>query len=269
MWFQGNIMVWNYGKFYGNTIDWHKYFFRDIADGAIWVLFMSIAILKPKYIYIIFRKVTAFIIIIQFLYLIRFAGFAHPLPSRSKFETIEENIFNFSKKRNVIMLILDGFQSDVFQEIIDEDNKFADFFAGFTYFRNSLSGLGNTYAAVPLILTGHYFDNSLPMSEFLKKEFTTNSLPVVLKNNGFRVEIYPYWYSNAIYFDTNIFSNLEKSEDTIFIDSIEDILSIYKFAFFRYAPQIIKRYIYDRIILSQEIDSDFLEMEESRIPKNT
>ena len=83
----------------------------------------------------------------------------------------DETMFEFSKEQNVIILVLDAFRSDIFQEIIDEDDEYREMFDGFTYYRNAAGGYPHTDASIPLILTGEYYDNSIPRSEFVRTAF--------------------------------------------------------------------------------------------------
>ena len=47
-----------------------------------------------------------------------------------------KELYQFSSDTNTIIIILDSYQSDIFQEIINEDEKYRDMFDGFTYYRN-------------------------------------------------------------------------------------------------------------------------------------
>ena len=101
-----------------------------------------------------------------------------------RYKIDSSNKFVFSKENNVIILMLDTFQSDVFQEIIVEDESYKDIFEGFIYYRDTLCGFPTTIASAPNFLTGQYFDNSISYPEFLKKAYlSSNSIPMVLLAN--------------------------------------------------------------------------------------
>jgi len=180
------------------------------------------------------------------------------------------NKFIFSSQKNVIMLILDQFQTDVFQEIIDEDSYYKDIFTGFTYFRNALAGFVHTYLSVPSILTGQYYDNSIPVQEFIKKEYTLNSIPKILKENGFQVNLYPY-YKASIYFSEEIASNIKKRQVQsislrYFRNYRKEIMGIYHVTLFRYLPHPFKKYVYNnqlrflkQILSHRRVDKHSLE----------
>lgn len=54
-----------------------------------------------------------------------------------KYGVITEEQFNFSNTQNVIVLVVDTFQSSVFQEITDADQELKVALDGFVYFRRA------------------------------------------------------------------------------------------------------------------------------------
>ena len=79
--------------------------------------------------------------------------------------------YSFSGEKNVILIVLDAYQSDIFFEIISSEPKYADYFQGFTYFRNAVAGSNYTELAIPALLTGRIFDNSQHREDFLREAF--------------------------------------------------------------------------------------------------
>lgn len=246
LWFQGNILIWNYGLLDGKEIQWNKHIVKGIVDTVIWLSVVIICIWKSSFFSRIAQKLSFLFITIQLiaitvtLYPICYRG--TEVPSFQKYSIDETNKFLFSKEKNVIILVLDTFQTDVFQEIINEDKRYKDIFDGFTYFRNAAGGFAKTYASVPLILTGKYYDNSIPIQEFIKKEYSQNSIPKVLKDNGYQVDIFPY-ISKTIYFDPVIMSNLRKKGSVP--GNLSEIGRLYDITLFRYMPHFVKRYVYN------------------------
>lgn len=244
LWIQGNILVWNYRLLDGNKINWNIYFVEGLIDSGIWGLFIIIALIKVLFIYKIIRKVSIAFILIQAISLVFTAVKAPESSSFAKYDIDTRFEFTFSPKKNVIILLLDAFQSDVFQEIIDEDNDVRGSFKGFTYFRNALGGFQGTYAAVPLILTGQYYDNSIPMQEFIKNAYSLNSIPKVLKENNFQVDLFPT-ERRTLYFSEETASNLVKRKGFKHKQGIRDrMLYIYDVTLWRYMPLFIKKYVY-------------------------
>jgi len=242
LWLQGNLLVWNYGIFDGREIEWKKMVAFGVIDGLLWVAVLALALVKYKFVAKIARAGSMLLLAIQLL-LTAFNWLQLPeMPSFKKYSFDRSNRFDFSARRNVIILLLDNFESDVFQEVIDENPAFKKAFSGFTYYRNNVGGFPTTYASVPLILTAQYFDNSEPIQTFLKKAyFSPSSIPKVLRQNGFRTDLFP-GNTKILFMDPEIFSNLEKRETGV---SRQDVAYLYDLSLFRSLPHFLKRAVYN------------------------
>jgi len=150
-------------------------------------------------------------------------------------------MFSFSTRGNVILFVLDGFQTDIFNEVVSEDVRHRETFAGFTYFRNASSGFNSTYPSIPLILTGQYYDNSKPFQDFLEQAFlSASSMPRVLKENGFRVDLFP-WIPQAVHYDHRVFSNFTEIGDAVYDQ--EELHTLLGVSVFRYSPHFLKPFL--------------------------
>ena len=246
VWFQGNILVWDYGSLDGRFVDWKKYYYRGVIDTGIWILFICVAFKMPSVIYKAVRKLSVAFILIQ-LISISFILITMPeIPSFKKYSLDENTKFAFSAKKNVIILVIDAFQADVFQEIIGEGGRYKNIFKGFTYFRNSVSGFPTTFPSVPLILTGQYYDNSIPMQEFMKKAFCSSSVTKFLKDNGFEVDLFP-WSYKCIYFNEKTASNIVKRRKLSKNSAKKATSTLYSISMFRYMPHFIKNYVHNSV----------------------
>jgi len=217
-----------------------------VIDGGIWILIILIAFVKAARVSGIAKSVSIGFLLIQTISLLNVAARAPDASRLHKKKSIknEQAIYEFSSKKNVIMLILDSFQSDIFQEIINEDSYYSDIFDGFTYYRNAVGGFPVTYASVPLLLTGRYYDNSVPTQNFIKEAFTSDSVPKILKQNGYQVDLMVYL--NCIYADETIASSWNRVKHLV----VENVTSkeaalIFDVSLFRYLPHCAKRYVYN------------------------
>jgi hypothetical protein len=235
LWLQGNILVWDYGLLTGGKIDFNIYFL--FFDAAVWVAVIILVLMKSAFFYKHVKFISCLFIIVLIATSI-FTYLRTDIPDSKRYEVDVTNEFTFSEEKNVIILVLDAFQSDVFQKIIDENESYKDIFDGFTYYRDSLSGFPSTYASVPNILTSQYYDNSVPFSDFLERAFfSPSSIPKVLTDEGFEVDCFTY----PIYLDKRVMSNVKEREGV----EAATLIKIYDAALFRYAPDFLKRYIYN------------------------
>lgn len=262
LWLQGNILKWDYGVFDGSDIDWQKNIFLGLIDVSIWIGFFILAIIKSSFIFKFSKKLCFAFLLIQSLSLI-ITFIDAPKVEGRKFIKIEQSSrFEFSSKKNIILIILDTFQTDVFQELLLEDPQQKKIFKDFTYFRNALGGFPTTKASVPLILTGSYYENLEPYYEFIKKVYTSNSLPKVLKENGYGVHLFPL--PGNVYFREDIANNFVRKKS---LDKkvLIDTAFIYDIVLFRYLPHFFKKYIWnDQSWLLKDISINNLQIKSSK-----
>jgi hypothetical protein len=251
LWIQGHILVWDYGLLDGREIIWSAYFLNGIIDSAVWVVILGVALCKAPSFYKSIAVASVFLIVVQ-------AGglaaevYTAPQEPAWKYWSVEYNdtaMFEFSEEQNVIIIVLDAFRSDIFQEIIDEDDTYREMFEGFTYYRNAVGGYPYTDASVPLLLTGEYYDNSIPRSDFVKSTFLNNSIPRLLKENGYRIDLYSIsGMKDTLYIGNETASNtgnqgrINKVERTA--DEMRGAMEMQRLTFFRIVPHFFKRYFY-------------------------
>ncbi|MBL7178420.1 MAG: sulfatase-like hydrolase/transferase, partial [Desulfobacteraceae bacterium] len=249
LWVQGSVLLWDYGPLDGRLIKWEDFRYYGYIDSIFWLGCLFFALYKSKVVCRFASKLSIALILTQ-LITISIAYHNAPKPSFKGYVFDDSAKFTFSKKRNVIILVLDAFQTDVFHEIINEDGKYASYFDGFTYFRNALAGFAKSYAAVPFILTGQYYDNSIPIQQFIKKVYLDASIPKVLKENDFRVDLFPL-INHTMYADERVASNIKKKVlkkraiPKIFDDANKQQAFLFDLTLFRYAPHFLKKFVYN------------------------
>lgn len=251
LWFQGNILVRNYGVFDGKEIIWGKYTVYNFIDGFVWISIILLFLIKSSYIIKNIKRASIFLIVLQSISIFILGINVPEQPQEwGKYSISMEPEFSFSPERNVIVLVLDTFQSDVFKEILDENSEYYKIFNGFTYFKNSLGGYPTTAASAPLILTGQYYDNSIPYNDFIKSSYINSSINKILIDNGYDVSMFPYYSESTIYHDSLVMSNLVEKTDKS-VNTFGDVRKLYNITFFRYSPQILKRYFHDKVLIDR------------------
>jgi hypothetical protein len=145
-----------------------------------------------------------------------------------------------SEERNIIMLVMDGFQADVFQELISEDDAAKEELRGFTFYRNYLAGYSKTAGAIPLMLTGQTYLNDEPYAVYVDREFHDHSVPVRLVESGWDVELYPL-QRNMVALSPETASNVFREID--FGHAVGEIGQLAQIAAFRSVPHLGKPHI--------------------------
>ena len=241
LWVQGNILIWDYGPLDGRLIKWGDFRYYGYIDSLIWLCGLFFALFRSKMVFKFASRLSFAFILIQAITL--FITYQNaPTPSAKDYVLDSSGKFSFSEQTNVIILVLDSFQTDVFQEIILENPKYARDFDGFTYFRNALGGFPRTYLSVPLILTGQFYDNSIPVQEFIKNAYLNNSLPKILKESHFKVALFPL-VGKSLYYSEQVASNMKKKSSGKISNAAP--LFLFDLALFRQLPHFLKPYIHN------------------------
>jgi hypothetical protein len=242
IWFQGNFLLWNYGPLDGRDIAWSKMAHYGYIDGAIWLAVLTAAFVFSRFAIRHARNACLVLLVIQLGYgavlFSRYPGTANF--KRYSIDAADE--FVFSKNRNVIILLLDTFQTDFFAEIIRESPEITRSFEGFTYFRNTVGGYPYTELSVALMLTGQYYDNSQPFGRWLEESYEGNSIPHILEANGWRVDLFPK-ISFSVFYADDIASNFVPGIP--FTERVQDIAFCFDLSLFRSLPHFLKRRVYN------------------------
>ncbi|WP_343089342.1 sulfatase-like hydrolase/transferase [Methanocalculus natronophilus] len=247
-WIQGHILVWDYGVLDGRAIIWEDYLINGIIDSVIWIALLALALFKGPSFYKHIALASVLLLVIQGGGLV---AEVYQAPDEPEWKSYaigydDEAMFEFSSEQNVIILVLDMFQSDLFQEIIDEDPEYREMFDGFTFYRNAVGGHPTTYPSVTYILTGKHYDNSIPIQEHIKNSFLENSIPKAIKESGYRVDLYPL-FGPEIYLGEEIASSVgikQQSEVDRVVDGQKGASELRELTLFRYLPHIFKRYFH-------------------------
>lgn len=247
-WVQGHILVWDYGILDGREIIWNDYLLNGIIDSAVWIAVLGVALFKAPSFYKHIALASVLLLVVQGGGL---AAEIYQAPDEPEWKSYtigydDETMFEFSKEQNVIILVLDMFQADIFQEIIDEDDEYRKMFDGFTYYRNAVGGHPTTYPSVTFILTGRHYNNSIPIQDHIKNAFLENSIPHVLKESGYRVDLYPM-VTKTIYLSDEVASNIgnrHRGEVERVIDKQKGAMELQQLTLFRHVPHFLKYYFY-------------------------
>ena len=191
IWLQGNLLVWKYGLLDGKAFDWTKGEWRGWVDGGLWLLLLAVGFCFYKKVNRIAMLVSIVLICLQAVY-VGFSSCQTPKiwKTVSQAHYPSDEIYEFSSKKNVVQFILDAFQSDIFQDIIDEDpSYYKKELEGFTFFKETTASFPTTYMSVPAILSGKNYQNHIPMPEFVKETLNGKTITNVLYDKGYEIDL--------------------------------------------------------------------------------
>lgn len=100
-------------------------------------------------------------------------------------------LLTFSGRGDILVVLMDQFQGDVFAELLDEDSALFQAFEGFSYYPNIISVSPQTLLALPAIYSGHLYRGGS-----IKKLYVDafqDSLFVDAQRAGYATTLYGSW----------------------------------------------------------------------------
>ena len=169
-------------------------------------------------------------------------------------------ISNFSRKENVLHIVLDGFQAGLFQDVIKNDNEIASALDGFLYYPDTLTASEVTQLSFAAFLTGQEYTNNEPMKTYLFNsrvarmgtatpvKYVPNILEAVTRR-GFTVDVAtPFIVIKDQDFYSHFFFIPKPYSSEISVGEVVAYQAAYLFdlTLFRSAPKLLKKSIYNQ-----------------------
>ena len=255
LWLQGNALVWEYGLLDGQNIDWTQGAWRGWVDLGIWI----VAILAAMVFYRAAERPILHAAVAVFglqLLVLAYSGFqnADGLLAKSQVthsaDALQE-IQRFSSTQNVLHIILDGFQADVFNEIISDDvigPHYQSALQGFTFFKDNIGAFPTTYMAVPAFMSGEIYRNHIPKKAFLQSVLGGKSIINTAFEAGYELDLVSeeYWIGKYIAAKhTNSYLIPTTQRATAQARVLDEAAKLLDLTLFRLGPHFLKKYIHN------------------------
>lgn len=190
---QSTFLVWNYGVFDGGAVKWEPHAEKGWLELALWVGLLTAAYFRPRF----WVKQSVFacglLIVLQFGLLTATSlgkeeGFWHREGSFADSPPLE--IYDYSVNQNVVHVLLDAFQTDVFEELVAEE-KLTEKLEGFTLYRDNVSVSAHTAFAIPALFSGEIYRGVESPSTYYNRSINELGFPNRLHDAGYRVNLLP------------------------------------------------------------------------------
>ena len=255
VWLQGNALVWEYGLLDGQNIDWTQGTWRGWLDLGIWIA----AILAAMVYYRAAERPiihAAFAVFALQLVVLGYTGFQKVDGLLAKSQVTQpadalKEIQRFSSTQNVLQIILDGFQADVFNEITSNEfvgQHYRSVLQGFTFFKDNMGAFPTTYMAVPALLGGVIYRNQMPKNDFLQTVIGGKSIVNTVFEAGYEVDLVSedYWigkYTAANH--TNAYIIPTTNHATAQARALGEAAKLLDLTLFRLSPHFVKKYVHN------------------------
>lgn len=240
---QSNFLNVYYGVLDGRAIPWSEYQTVSIVNTLVWGVllllpFVFLNFLKQRLFKRVVFHVASLILVVQALFLVYSIG-SSPLPAKGNYYLSTEKMFELSSESNIIVFVLDTFDTELFQKLLAKYPEMAEQLDGFTYFPDTVGSYPTTKGALPQILTGVWYENREPYAEYIEKAWRNNPFWSSLKDDNYDARIYTM--PNFVCRTSKAVDNLVT--DQLQISSTADLLkNFYRLSAFRFVPHLSKKH---------------------------
>lgn len=102
----------------------------------------------------------------------------------------KEGLYEVGSESNVIVFVLDTFDTKLMNRLIEADPTLLDDFTGFTYFENSTGSMIPTRYGVPFLLSGRMVDPDESIDELYKNWYVDTTFLDEISDEGYDVGVY-------------------------------------------------------------------------------
>ncbi len=233
----------------GTTVDWSNYKTITCLSLLVWVIvffaFIYLAKAKPSVLKTTTAIVTVVLVLIQSVGLVSI--FTNPNSSRNGFDALtgkpfvtQENLMEVTDGNDITVFILDMFDNDYLDAVLERYPDALEPFTGFTWFKDSSGLMIPTRYSVASMLTGNMLnENDEAFSnELLRSWYKDRNLLDALADAGYAVDVYSTEINNGI------MPLVEKTNNVRHVDFVAPMTTVvpelWKCALYRDMPWILK-----------------------------
>ena len=258
---QSYLLNFNYGELIGAEIKWEKYRALGVFNTLIWLLVLFAALFYARkwlrYTHRLRSFLTygsALIIAAQVIPLC-YVGATQTFDKHHLNTLTTKNMLTVSAKDNIIVIVLDMFDTRFFRDAEREEPKLMEELDGFTYYPDAVSVFGLTAYSVPQMLTGAIYDNTELYADFINEAWRDHKFYKLLQRENYDIGI----YTTGIFVgDDAPAENLVTAAQGKFMRINRHTLRVYAdLVLFRSLPHFLKKnfVVYSEDLWQQE-DSD-------------
>ena len=246
---QGNFVTTNYGILDGTAVDWGSYTFTAVWNTLMWILIIVIPLVIYKMYPFLMKKLLIIVSVAAFVV----QGISTVITLRNtdiedkdkdySFMLSKGNEFLISEKENIIVFLLDAYDSVYFNDFMNSHEDFKDsVWENFIYYPNTVGGSTRTVLALPHLLTNQAYTTGEPYGEYINNSYEKTNLYKELEANNYDIGIFTN--SSFIAEDTaksfvNYSSDKKSVKDTTVL-----LKKWIKFMGCKYFPHLLKKRVW-------------------------
>ena len=242
---QSYIVNMDYGVLDGREIEWGKYTKHAILNSIMWLACIVAPFVASKVSFCkckkYFKNISFGILVVQITTLIIL--FLNTNITKIETKTLStDKMFNLSVDKNIIIFVLDSFDTDIFNTLLNKYPYILKEFKDFTYYKEAVSAYSMTIGAIPHILTGEWHKNEERYPDFIEKIWSNNKFISYFKNKDYDIRL----LLNSVF----VSSKANKIVDNLIMQRlrVSSIFGLgnlfYKLSLFRSMPHLLKKYFW-------------------------
>ena len=249
IWIEGNLLRWDPGLLNGNLIDWSTDAWRGLVDIPIWGGLLLVALVGHTRLVQTTLTFSKIVLVLQTLLFVFGLASTLPLERSDRYPDELKPMSEFSSTLNVMVILLDGLQGDIFTEIVTDplNHSLREGLNGFIHFDQHTGIFPTTYMVVPALLSGEIYRNHVTKEAFLDDAIGKKSFLPALARKGFEIDLASDKFTVNLYrkgVHTHAYAipnNLHLSD---FYYPLDDALRMLDLTLFRHAPHLTRKAIY-------------------------
>jgi hypothetical protein len=240
IWIQSQLFVWDFGQFNGQIIDWGRWKSQMYLEGVVWFIIITFF---TFWFYRVKKKIqTTLIMAVYLLGLLSVLTSYLTAPKNTESRISEplcNDTFAFHPQKNVIIILLDAFQSDYFDYVLKKYHEDLSFFDGFIFYRNTISKFPTTKGSLPSILTGAVYQNEQKYLDYISDSRKKFDLMYAYNDMSYKT---CFVGIKGTYPDVISMKRIVDMSNT---NKINPLVEYFDYALFRALPTFFKPKIYD------------------------
>ena len=241
---QGNYMIKGLPPLDGTDINWTWYRPEMIKSTIMWaavavICLIGFFILKYDKV----KKAISYISIFMVLMLastitvLSINGDIFTKKQYEKFNKLDQ--FEMSTDTNFVIVMLDAIDEECFWQVWEQHPEYTEEMRDFTFYNNAMSGYAYTDHSLPLIISGEWYENKEPFSDYQIRIFKDSPFFNRLKEQGYTLSYYEDEYKFEVGVMDGAFNNLAYTQSSLW-DAPLFNKRIIKMVGMKYAPYLLK-----------------------------
>lgn len=158
------------------------------------------------------------------------------------YQQSQQELTTFSKQKNVLIILLDSFQSDFFQEILTRKPLWAHELDGFTFYLNAASTAPGTMLSLPTIHSSKVYHQGEDLKEFYKTNVENESFVRLLQIHGYRAMILNPYFG---YTPPEVARVNQNYLSCTHFGAVCEASQLVSYSLFNSVPHLFKKYVYN------------------------